>query len=111
MVWPFIDYWSSLLFFNTSFVPQLHNLHNDCNYSSYIDQYFTFPPPKESFPVLPDPYSTGDSMCDILNLACMGALQTNPCFDINHITQTCPFLFDPLGTANLGQGRTRRLLQ
>lgn len=102
-VWPFVDYWSNLLFFNVSFVQQLHDLHDHCNYRSYIDQYFTFPPPREAFPTLPDPYLTGDSTCDILTLVYLAALELNPCFDINHIAESCPLPYDPLRAANLGE--------
>jgi len=101
-VWPFIDYWSNLLFFNASFVQRLHELHDNCSYASYIDQYFTFPPPREPFPTLPNPYLTGDATCDILTLVYLGALEINPCFDINHITQSCPLGYDPLSAINPG---------
>jgi carboxypeptidase D len=105
--WPFVEYWDNILYFNATFQKQLSSLHESCNYSSYIKQYFKFPPPTESFPDLSGPLITQDSTCDILSLACMGALESNPCFDVNHITQTCPFLYDPLSPITSFQNSAR----
>lgn len=99
---PFVDYWSNLFYLNQSFTNTVHALHDYCNYSSYWDQYFTFPPPSEAFPVLPDPSAGDDYTCDIIDLVYAAALEINPCFNIYHISETCPFVYSQLGIVNPG---------
>ncbi|EXJ80160.1 hypothetical protein A1O1_08302 [Capronia coronata CBS 617.96] len=99
---PYADYWSNLMFLNSSFVSLMHELQDYCNYSSYLDQYFTFPPPLEPFPVLPDPYASEEYTCDILDNVYAAALEVNPCFNIYHITDTCAFVYGHLGIVNPG---------
>ncbi|KIX07967.1 uncharacterized protein Z518_02621 [Rhinocladiella mackenziei CBS 650.93] len=99
---PFVDYWSHLFYLNASLTAAMHDLHDYCNYSSYWDLFFTFPPPSEPFPVLPDPFTSDDSTCDIIDLVYAAALEVNPCFNIYHITDTCPFVYGHLGIVNSG---------
>jgi carboxypeptidase D len=98
---PFIDYWSNLFNFNQTFFNDLRWTHEHCNYSTYLEYYGTFPPPEGPFPVLPDPYASDDNnTCATLDLAMAAAQEANPCFNIYHITDTCPFLYSQLGIVN-----------
>ncbi|KPM40745.1 Carboxypeptidase cpdS [Neonectria ditissima] len=104
VIFPFIEYWDNLFNLNQSYTNALRWTHEHCNYSTYIEAYGTFPPPKGPFPVLPDPYEdpSGNYTCDILDYAYAAALDANPCFNIYHITDTCPFTYSHLGIVNQG---------
>lgn len=73
-----------------------------CNYTSYLEKYYTYPPPPGPFPVLPDPYLDENYTCDLFDTIYEAALEINPCFNIYHITDTCPHLSTVLGIINPG---------
>ncbi|CAH0052024.1 unnamed protein product [Clonostachys solani] len=100
---PFIEYWQNLLNLNQTYVNALRWTHEHCNYSTYLDTYATFPP-TGPLPSLEDPYKdpSGNYTCDIFDLAYYAALEANPCFNIYHITDTCPHTYAQLGIVNTG---------
>ncbi|KAJ4992892.1 serine carboxypeptidase [Stagonosporopsis vannaccii] len=99
---PYIDFWQNLLYLNETFLQQIHDRQDSCNYSSYLDTYFKFPPPQEPFPVLTDPYSTEDGACANFDTVYAAILEVNPCFNIYHISETCPHPYSQLGIVNTG---------
>ena len=80
----------------------MHQRADQCGYTQYLQKYLTFPPPQGSFPVLPDPFATSAATCDIFDDVFNAALLINPCFNIYHITDTCPHLWSVLGIVNPG---------
>ena len=98
----YVDYWTDLLYLNQTFLDTMHALSDSCNFTSYMDTYFQFPPPEGKFPVLPDPYEDPDYTCDIFDLVYSAELLVNPCFNIYHITETCPHPWSVLGRVNTG---------
>lgn len=54
VIYPFIEYWQNLLYLNQSYLNDLRWTHEHCNYSDYLEEFGTFPPPPGPFPVLPD---------------------------------------------------------
>lgn len=103
VIYPFIEYWSNLFNLNETYMSALRWTHEYCNYSSYLSEYLTFPPPSGPFPILPDPYADVlNYTCDIFDSAYVAALDANPCFNIYHITDTCPHLYSQLGIVNTG---------
>ncbi|EXA29420.1 hypothetical protein FOVG_19087 [Fusarium oxysporum f. sp. pisi HDV247] len=106
VIYPFIEYWSNLFYFNQSYMNDLRWTHQHCGYEKYLEKYGTFPPPEEKFPVLPDPYAESgpkaNYTCDIFDYAYSAALDSNPCFNIYHITDTCPHTYSQLGIVNQG---------
>jgi len=99
---PYIDYWENLIYLNDTFLKDLEKAHKECGYEDYLNKYLTFPPPNEKFPVLPDPYATNITACDIFDNAYSAILEVNPCFNIYHISETCPHPFNVLGAVNTG---------
>lgn len=83
---PYVDYWSNLFYLNDTFTKQIHERADQCGYTKYLEKYFTFPPPKGKFPVLPDPYAGDTPKCDLFDDVYNAALLSNPCFNIYHIT-------------------------
>ncbi|KAH0286745.1 serine carboxypeptidase [Aureobasidium namibiae CBS 147.97] len=99
---PFVDYWENLIYLNETFLQQIHDRADQCNYTSYLEKYLTFPPPQEKFPILPDPYSSDTYACDMFDTVYEAILLVNPCFNIYHITETCPHPWSVLGGVNTG---------
>ncbi|KAL1641109.1 hypothetical protein SLS58_006383 [Diplodia intermedia] len=99
----YVDFWSNVFFLNDSFTKDLQARSDACNYTSYLEKYLTFPPPQEPFPLLPDPYSDeAVASCDLWDYVYAAALEVNPCFNIYHITETCPHAYSVLGIVNSG---------
>jgi carboxypeptidase D len=92
VILPFVEYWQNLLYLNETFMDQVRERQQQCNYSSYLDEYFQFPPPQKAFPVLPDPYSTEEGTCDMFDTFYNAILEVNPCFNIYHVTETCRWI-------------------
>jgi carboxypeptidase D len=99
---PYVEYWNNLLYLNETFLDQMRQRSKECNYTQYWDQYFKFPPPQEPFPVLPDPYESETYACDNFDTLYEAILEVNPCFNIYHITETCPHPYSQLGIVNTG---------
>lgn len=99
---PFVDYWSNLIYLNESFNTAIHAKQDACGYTDYLNKYFTFPPPPGPFPVLPDPYASPNYTCDIFDDLYYAILEINPCFNIYHITETCPHPWSVGGGINPG---------
>ncbi|KAF2099925.1 serine carboxypeptidase [Rhizodiscina lignyota] len=90
---PYVDYWSKIFNFNETFTEHLHSIHSSCGYESYMSKYLNFPPPKGSFPVLPAP--ARNSSCATYNIVHSAINLLNPCFNVYHITDYCPLLYNP----------------
>ena len=97
-----MEYWSKIFNFNETFMHQLRERDKFCNFTSYYEKYFTFPPPPGPFPLLPDPFTNSSSKCDQLDAVYAAAMDQNPCFNIYHIVDTCPFTWNHLGIVNTG---------
>ena len=74
---------------------ELQQASDECGYTDYLNTYLTFPPPSGPFPL---PNQT----CDLFDFAVGAITEVNPCFDIYHITDTCPFPWSVLGQVNPG---------
>ena len=88
---PFAVANNAVLSLNSSFVDELHSLHQSCGYADLINTYLQFPPPGNQ----PSFYfnQTADASCDVFDMINNAALHTNPCFDIYEINQACPLLW------------------
>ncbi|KAJ7263826.1 serine carboxypeptidase [Mycena rebaudengoi] len=77
--------------FNDTFEAELAALDQKCGFTSFLDEYLVFPP-KGIQPIAP---STADN-CSMFNVLLDGMAFLNPCFSTYHITETCPFVEDPI---------------
>ncbi|KAJ4374799.1 hypothetical protein N0V83_001876 [Neocucurbitaria cava] len=102
VILPFVEYWQNLLYLNDTFMETIRKHDAECGYSGYLEKYFTFPPPQGPFPLLPDPFSTDKYICDQFDNFYAAILEVNPCFNIYHITETCPHPYSQLGIVNTG---------
>ncbi|KAF2677492.1 serine carboxypeptidase-like protein [Lentithecium fluviatile CBS 122367] len=102
VILPYVEYWNNLMYLNSTFLDQMRERQEFCNYTSYWDTYFKFPPPEGPFPVLPDPFDSDEYTCDMFDNFYGAILEVNPCFNIYHISETCPHPFSQLGIVNTG---------
>ena len=102
MILPFVDYWSNLIPLNSTFNEAIHAKQDACGYTAYLEKYLQYPPPPGPFPVLPDPYASPNYTCDLFDDLYYAILEINPCFNIYHITETCPHPWSVLGGVNVG---------
>jgi carboxypeptidase D len=84
-----------MLGINESFISQIAALDESCGYAEYRNKYLTFPPPC----IQPDGYFdyNTEAACDVFDGVSNAAYNLNPCFNIYHITDTCPLPPDVLG--------------
>jgi carboxypeptidase D len=101
-VLPYAHAFNDIFYLNDTFLHAMDNYNSYCNYTSYMRKYLTFPSPQEPFPVLPDPYQSDDYECDVFDYVYAAVLEINPCFNIYHITETCPHTYSELGIVNEG---------
>lgn len=99
---PYVNYWQNIFYLNETFLDAMNERADFCNYTSYLEKYLTFPPPQEKFPVLPDPYYDENYTCDVFDDIYAAVLEVNPCFNIYHITETCPHPWSVMGIINTG---------
>lgn len=98
---PFVEYWNNLFYLNDTFMEALRENNDRCNFTSYYEKYYKFPPVPGPMPVLPDPYNTDDG-CYQFDIILEAVMEINPCFNLYHITETCPFVYGHLGIVNPG---------
>ena len=73
-----------LLFVSQSFLAQIDEVANTCNYNSYLQKYLSYPPPPAPFP-LPGKSVEYDPGCDVWDQIVDAALLLNPAFNIYRI--------------------------
>lgn len=71
-----------------------------CGYFKFMDYALSFPPPTK-LPTAPNSSAPGCAVWDDIIAA---AVYVNPCFNIYHLIDYCPYLWDQLGFPSLGWG-------
>ncbi|OKO97879.1 Carboxypeptidase cpdS [Penicillium subrubescens] len=97
---PALNYFSTVFSLNDTFMTEINKRADECGYNQFLDKALTFPPPKH-FPTAPDPSRRG---CDVWDQIIKAATYINPCFNIYHLTDFCPFLWDEMGFPSLAGG-------
>jgi carboxypeptidase D len=92
---PFADYWGPILGLNETFNADIHRRADICNYTSFLNDYLTFPPKG----LLPTPPNVDGDVegCDLWSDIYYAATEVNPCFDVYQVATTCPLLWDVMG--------------
>ncbi|KAK5654879.1 hypothetical protein OQA88_6916 [Cercophora sp. LCS_1] len=93
---PFARHWSAVFAFNDTFRASLDARADACGYDSFLAKYFTFPPPGP-FPLEDDLPGLSQDCEHIWPDILDAASELNPCFNVYHVTDTCPFPWDVLG--------------
>ena len=79
-------------FVSQSFLAQIDQIADKCNYNSYLEKYLTYPPPPAPFP-LPGKSTEADPGCDVLSQIFNAVLLLNPAFNIYRIFDTVYYAF------------------
>ncbi|PUU76668.1 Alpha/Beta hydrolase protein [Tuber borchii] len=77
----FVDYWANLFALNKTTMDHLHATADKCGYTSYLNENLL---------------DTSEE-CNVWSAIFNAAHLVNPCFNVYHITTTCPTLWDVLG--------------
>lgn len=91
----YIQYWGKVLGLNETFMSFIQSQKDSCGYTSFLDKYLTFPPP-------PRPWDETPTDCGVYFDFLDAVMEVNPCFNVYHITDMCPFPYTPLGVVNGG---------
>ncbi|KAH8806068.1 serine carboxypeptidase [Xylogone sp. PMI_703] len=86
---------------NASFLQEITARNDACGYTDYFNKYVNQFPPAGLIPVPP---SSGRRGCNIYNDVVTAIFYENPCFNIYHLTDFCPYLWDVLGFPSLSGG-------
>ena len=73
---------------------------DSCGYTKFMEDALVFPPTGR-IPSAPDPFQPG---CDIWYDIVEAAYYVNPCFNVYHLTDFCPYLWDVMGLTSLASG-------
>ncbi|PBP18940.1 alpha/beta-Hydrolase [Diplocarpon rosae] len=95
----YLNNWKGLYHFNERHWDYVNSMAGYCGYTAYLERYLTFPPPGPFPAELPgtDDNGTFEADCDIFSAISTEIFGQNPCWNFNHITQSCPPLWDVLG--------------
>ncbi|KAJ5925766.1 hypothetical protein N7454_007276 [Penicillium verhagenii] len=95
-----LNYFDRVFGLNDTFMADINKKAESCGYNKFLDEALTFPPPKD-FPVAPD---SSNADCDVWDQIVKAATYVNPCFNMYHLTDFCPFLWDQMGFPSLAGG-------
>lgn len=95
-----LNHYATVFTLNDTFMADINHRANECGYTQFLETALTFPPPKP-FPIAPDTTQPG---CNVWDQIVKAATYTNPCFNMYHLTDFCPFLWDEMGFPSLAGG-------
>ncbi|KAF2229400.1 carboxypeptidase 4 [Viridothelium virens] len=98
-VWHLNDY-ANIFNLNESTMADVNQRAESCGYIQFMENALTFPPTGK-LPTAPNSSVTG---CDVWDDIIAAAVYINPCFNIYHLIDYCPYLWDQLGFPSLGWG-------
>lgn len=94
-----LNVYNNVFSLNESFVADVNARAESCGYTSFMEQALTFPPAGKFV----EPNENADG-CDLWDDIVTAAILVNPCFNVYHLTDFCPFLWDELGFPSLAIG-------
>ncbi|KAK4954228.1 hypothetical protein LTR10_007658 [Elasticomyces elasticus] len=98
-VWHLNEY-ANVFSLNASTMADVNERAEKCGYFEFMENALTFPPTGK----LPNAPNSSEPGCDVWTDIINAAIYVNPCFNLYHLTDFCPFLYDPLGFPSLGWG-------
>ena len=97
-VWHLNDY-SNIFGLNETFMTEINARAEKCGYFKFMEEALQFPPKGKLYP--PIQLAAG---CDVLSDIYEAAYFVNPCFNVYHLIDFCPYLWDEMGFPSLGWG-------
>lgn len=97
---PFLNYWSNLFALNETFMKDINERAESCGYNALLERALQFPP---NGTLTDSAFGIADG-CDVYDDIVSAAVLVNPCFNLYHVTDFCPFLWDEMGFPSLATG-------
>lgn len=94
-VYPYVEQNNNVLNLNKSYLAALQARDEGCGYSTFRDQYMSFPPNGTQPPLYENCAASPD--CCTWNSVYEAAYGPNPCFNVYDVGLQCPLLGDVLG--------------
>jgi carboxypeptidase D len=91
----FVHKYEHVFAFNQTFLAHLDSVAAKCNYLDYMKKHVTYPP--QGLLPLPGKSTEADSNCDVWDEIFNASLIVNPAFDMYHVFDMSPILWDVLG--------------
>lgn len=85
-----LNHYQDVFGLNETFMSGANARAEKCGYSKFLSEALTYPPPKK-FPTAPE-YDQPD--CNIWGDILRAAFEVNSCFDVYHLTSSCPSPWD-----------------
>jgi carboxypeptidase D len=86
-------HWNLDLSLNESFMAEVDRRAHECDLTSYMDEHLRFPPSTKLFRQLTWQNDTwAAEQCGMADYLKAAAELVNPCFNVYHITDSCPRL-------------------
>ena len=92
-----VNQYNNILSLNATYLAFLNNKADSCGFTSFMENSLVFPP-KGPLPSAPKAFGNG---CDVFDDFTVAAAYVNPCYNVYHITDFCPFLWDELGLSSI----------
>jgi carboxypeptidase D len=93
--------YNNVMNLNDTFIANITARWESCGYADFFNKYTTSFPPPGILPTAPSSQAPG---CDIWDEIYNAAYYVNPCFNIYHLTDYCPYLWDEMGFPSLAPG-------
>ncbi|KAK3074104.1 hypothetical protein LTR53_003751 [Teratosphaeriaceae sp. CCFEE 6253] len=98
-VWHLNDY-QNIFGLNETFMTDINARAEKCGYFEFMENALTSPP----LGPLPTAPNSSEPGCDVWSDIIAATVYINPCFNIYHLIDYCPYLWDVLGFPSLGWG-------
>ena len=94
-------HFQNVLGLNETYLADIAAQADSCGYTDFFNKYSNSFPPPGPIPTAPDYNQPGCGLYDDIYNA---LYYVNPCFNIYHLTDFCPYLWDEMGFPSLGGG-------
>ncbi|TVY19505.1 Carboxypeptidase cpdS [Lachnellula arida] len=98
---PALKNYQNVMNLNDTYMAGIEARAESCGFTAFHDKWTSEFPPSGPIPAAPDWTQPG---CDLYDDIYNAAYYVNPCFNIYHLTDFCPFLWDELGFPSLAAG-------
>ncbi|KAI9640380.1 hypothetical protein NHQ30_011125 [Ciborinia camelliae] len=93
-------YYQNVLNLNDTFIADITARAKSCGYTDFLENALVFPP-TGPIPIAPSSKRDG---CDLYDDIYAAVYYVNPCFNIYHLTDYCPFIWSVFGFPSLAGG-------
>ncbi|MCJ1285588.1 hypothetical protein MMC26_004929 [Xylographa opegraphella] len=91
---------NNILNLNATYLAFLNQKADSCGFTKFMEDALIFPP-KGKLPTAPQAFGNG---CDVFDDFTTAAAYVNPCYNVYHILDFCPYLWDELGFPSYAGG-------